>query len=250
MKLPGATKTKIGYATGVEILSLIAAEHRDRVGGFELARVVEAQEHLRRLAGEADSKRRGIHTTYNQIGAATGRLKQQIRTWRNSHPDGAWGGAFERRSWPSRAMSSLRSTTARSSFECSPACAANRPCRCVSNPRGRAYRYRTADVRAWGGTGHEGATTACKDAQLRGALWRERVRVGVAARGRVLDRGSEGADSPIQRAVPNDPRLYDVGGSGGAKQGLYDDAQRTTSGISRISTLRSFRTVRPWNGRR
>ncbi len=74
MGLPGAQKTKTGYATGVEVLGLMAAEH-------EIARVVLNWRELTKLKSTyADALERliaedgRIHTTYNQTGAATGRL--------------------------------------------------------------------------------------------------------------------------------------------------------------------------------
>ncbi|HWD41420.1 MAG TPA: DNA polymerase I [Fimbriimonas sp.] len=74
LQLPGATKTKTGYATGVEVLSVIAAEH-------EIAAEVLSWRELTKLKSTyADSLEKliqsdgRIHTTYNQIGAATGRL--------------------------------------------------------------------------------------------------------------------------------------------------------------------------------
>lgn len=74
MQIPGAQKTKTGYATGVEVLSLIAAEH-------EIAQEVLNWRELTKLKSTyADSLDRliqddgRIHTTYSQAVAATGRL--------------------------------------------------------------------------------------------------------------------------------------------------------------------------------
>jgi DNA polymerase-1 len=74
LKLPGATKTKTGYATGVEILSVLAAEH-------EIAAEVLNWRELTKLKSTyADSLEKlvqddgRIHTTYSQAVAATGRL--------------------------------------------------------------------------------------------------------------------------------------------------------------------------------
>jgi len=74
MGLPGAQKTKTGYATGVEVLGLLAPEH-------EIAAVVQNWRELTKLKSTyADALERliqsdgRIHTTYNQTGAATGRL--------------------------------------------------------------------------------------------------------------------------------------------------------------------------------
>jgi DNA polymerase-1 len=74
LKLPGATKTKTGYATGAEILSVLAAEH-------EIATEVMSWRELSKLKSTyADSLGKliqsdgRIHTTYNQAVAATGRI--------------------------------------------------------------------------------------------------------------------------------------------------------------------------------
>jgi len=74
MKLPGAQKTKTGYATGVEVLADLAAEHEI------VSEVLNWRELTKLKSTYADSLERlvrddgRIHTTYNQTGAATGRL--------------------------------------------------------------------------------------------------------------------------------------------------------------------------------
>jgi DNA polymerase I len=74
LKLPGATKTKTGYATGVEVLGELAAEHEiaaEVLNWRELTRLKSTYaDSLERLVA-ADGR---IHTTYNQAVAATGRL--------------------------------------------------------------------------------------------------------------------------------------------------------------------------------
>ena len=72
--LPGAQKTKTGYATGVEILEPLAAEH-------EIAAEILSWRELTRLKstyadalGKLIREDGRIHTTYNQAVAATGRL--------------------------------------------------------------------------------------------------------------------------------------------------------------------------------
>ncbi len=74
LKLPGASKTKTGYATGVEILEPLAAEH-------EIAAEILSWRELTRLKstyadalGKLIREDGRIHTTYNQAVAATGRL--------------------------------------------------------------------------------------------------------------------------------------------------------------------------------
>jgi len=74
MGLPGAQKTKIGYATGVEILSVLAAEHEiasEVLNWRELSKLKSTYADSLEKLVQADSR---IHTTYNQAGAATGRL--------------------------------------------------------------------------------------------------------------------------------------------------------------------------------
>jgi DNA polymerase-1 len=74
MKIPGATKTKTGYATGAEILGELAAEHPIA------AEVMHWRELTKLKSTYADSLEKliqpdgRIHTTYNQSVAATGRL--------------------------------------------------------------------------------------------------------------------------------------------------------------------------------
>ncbi|HJP81917.1 MAG TPA: DNA polymerase I [Fimbriimonadaceae bacterium] len=74
LQIPGAQKTKTGYATGAEILSVLAPQ-------YEIASEIMNWRELTKLKSTyADALERyiepdgRIHTTYNQIGAATGRL--------------------------------------------------------------------------------------------------------------------------------------------------------------------------------
>ncbi len=74
LKLPGAQKTKTGYATGVEVLGELAGQYPI------VAQVLSWRELTKLKSTYADSLERliqpdgRIHTTYNQAGAATGRL--------------------------------------------------------------------------------------------------------------------------------------------------------------------------------
>ena len=74
MKIPGATKTKTGYATGAEVLGELAAQYPIA------AEVMHWRELTKLKSTYADSLERliqpdgRIHTTYNQAVAATGRL--------------------------------------------------------------------------------------------------------------------------------------------------------------------------------
>jgi DNA polymerase-1 len=74
LKLPGAQKTKTGYATGVEVLSLIPPD-------YEIAGLVLSWRELSKLKSTYADALGGliredgrIHTTYNMTVAATGRL--------------------------------------------------------------------------------------------------------------------------------------------------------------------------------
>lgn len=74
LKLPDGSKTKTGWATGVEVLGKLAAEYpiaEEVLKWRELSKLKSTYaDSLERLI--ADDGR--IHTTYNQTGAATGRL--------------------------------------------------------------------------------------------------------------------------------------------------------------------------------
>jgi DNA polymerase-1 len=72
--IPGAQKTKTGYATGVEVLSLVAAEHeiaQEVLNWRELTKLKSTYADSLEKLIQADGR---IHTTYNQAVAATGRL--------------------------------------------------------------------------------------------------------------------------------------------------------------------------------
>jgi DNA polymerase-1 len=74
MKLPGATKTKTGYATGVEILSVLAAEHEiasEVMNWRELSKLKSTYADSLGKLIQSDGR---IHTTFNQAVAATGRI--------------------------------------------------------------------------------------------------------------------------------------------------------------------------------
>jgi len=73
--LPGAQKTKTGYATGAEVLQLVTHEIAQEVLSWrELSKLKSTYaDSLEKLIA-ADGR---IHTTYSQTVAATGRLFQQ-----------------------------------------------------------------------------------------------------------------------------------------------------------------------------
>jgi DNA polymerase I len=74
LQIPGATKTKTGYATGAEVLSLIAPQYEiasEVLNWRELSKLKSTYADALEKLIQPDGR---IHTTYNQIGAATGRL--------------------------------------------------------------------------------------------------------------------------------------------------------------------------------
>lgn len=77
LKLPGAKKTKTGYATGAEVLSVLAEQHpicQEVLTWRELTKLRSTYaDSLPRMIGP-DGR---IHTTFNQAVAATGRLSSE-----------------------------------------------------------------------------------------------------------------------------------------------------------------------------
>ncbi len=74
LQIPGAQKTKTGYATGVEVLSQIAPQYEiaaEVLNWRELTKLKSTYADALEKLIQPDGR---IHTTYNQIGAATGRL--------------------------------------------------------------------------------------------------------------------------------------------------------------------------------
>src|SRR5699024_10181562 len=72
--LPGATKTKTGYATGVEILEPLAAEHEIAAEILSWREITRLKSTYADALGKLIREDGRIHTTYNQAVAATGRL--------------------------------------------------------------------------------------------------------------------------------------------------------------------------------
>ncbi|RYG33848.1 DNA polymerase I, partial [bacterium] len=77
LKLPGATKTKTGYATGVEILGELAAEHEIAAKVLEWRELSKLKSTYADSLGKLVREDGRIHTTYNQAVAATGRLSSE-----------------------------------------------------------------------------------------------------------------------------------------------------------------------------
>jgi DNA polymerase-1 len=75
LQIPGQKKTKTGYATGAEVLQLLAPTHQicaDVLSWRELSKLKST--YADALPKLIDPKTGRIHTTYNQTVAATGRL--------------------------------------------------------------------------------------------------------------------------------------------------------------------------------
>lgn len=83
LKLPGATKTKTGYATGVEVLGEMAATHEivgEVLSWRELSKLKSTYADSLEKLIHSDGR---IHTTYNQAVAATGRLSSNDPNMQN-----------------------------------------------------------------------------------------------------------------------------------------------------------------------
>ncbi|RYG22307.1 DNA polymerase I [bacterium] len=72
--LPGASKTKTGYATGVEVLEPLAAEHEIAAEVLSWREMTKLKSTYADALGKLIREDGRIHTTYNQTIAATGRL--------------------------------------------------------------------------------------------------------------------------------------------------------------------------------
>jgi DNA polymerase-1 len=72
--LPGASKTKTGYATGVEILEPLAAEHEIAAEVLSWREMTKLKSTYADALGKMIREDGRIHTTYTQTIAATGRL--------------------------------------------------------------------------------------------------------------------------------------------------------------------------------
>ena len=75
LKLPPVKKTKTGYSTDADVLEQLALGPRAAGQDHRAPHAGQAQVHLRRRAADADQPGPGrIHTSFNQLVAATGRL--------------------------------------------------------------------------------------------------------------------------------------------------------------------------------
>ena len=75
LALPGGVRKKSGYATGLEVLGPLAAEHKVAAKLLEYREVAKLKStYVDALPALIDKKTGRVHTTLHQLGAATGRL--------------------------------------------------------------------------------------------------------------------------------------------------------------------------------
>ncbi|MBV8364996.1 MAG: DNA polymerase I, partial [Candidatus Eremiobacteraeota bacterium] len=75
LALPHGGKTKTGYATGIDVLAPLAAEHDIAAKVLEFREVAKLKgTYVDALPALIDAKTGRLHTTFHQLGAATGRL--------------------------------------------------------------------------------------------------------------------------------------------------------------------------------
>ncbi len=74
LQIPGAKKTKTGYATGIEILGELAGEHEIAAKVLEWRELTKLKNTYVDSLPKLIARDGRIHTTYNQMGAVTGRL--------------------------------------------------------------------------------------------------------------------------------------------------------------------------------
>ncbi len=201
LKLPPVRRTKTGYSTDADVLEQLALGH-------ELpARIVEHRTLAKLKSTYADSlptlinPRTGrIHTSFNQLVAATGRLVVE-QSERPEHPGAHRAGpAHPGRVRPRvRAGSSSPRTTRRSSCASSPTSRGEESL-IEAFRRGEDIHRRTASevfgVRARGGD--PGAARHRQDHQLRGDLRGHRLRP--LARARYEHQAGAGVPRPLLRA--------------------------------------------------
>ena len=97
LKLPGSKKTQTGYATGIEVLAPLAAEHEIAAKILEYREVAKLKStYVDALPALVDPSSGRLHTTLNQIGAATGRLSSNNPNLQNIPVRGEAGRAVRR----------------------------------------------------------------------------------------------------------------------------------------------------------
>jgi len=103
MSLPGGIKKKTGYATGIEILGPLAAEHPIAAKILEYREVAKLKStYVDALPSLLNPKTGCVHTTFHQLGAATGRLSSTNPNLQNIPVRTAAGKAIRRAFVPRR----------------------------------------------------------------------------------------------------------------------------------------------------
>ena len=97
MAIAGGTKKKTGYATGSEVLAPLAAEHPIAAKILEYREVAKLKStYVDALPALLDQKTGCVHTTFHQLGAATGRLSSTNPNLQNIPVRTAAGRAIRR----------------------------------------------------------------------------------------------------------------------------------------------------------
>jgi len=97
MSLPGGIKKKTGYATGIEVLGPLSAEHPIAAKILEYREVAKLKStYVDALPMLVDPKTGRVHTTLHQLGAATGRLSSTNPNLQNIPVRTAAGKAIRR----------------------------------------------------------------------------------------------------------------------------------------------------------
>ena len=102
MALPGGTKKKTGFATGIEVLAPLAAEHPIAAKILDYREVAKLKStYVDALPALVDPKTGWLRTTLHQLGAATGRLSSTNPNLQNIPVRTAAGRAIRRAFVPS-----------------------------------------------------------------------------------------------------------------------------------------------------
>ncbi|HYK54440.1 MAG TPA: DNA polymerase I, partial [Candidatus Eremiobacteraceae bacterium] len=108
MSLPGGIKKKTGYATGIEVLGPLSAEHPIAAKILEYREVAKLKStYVDALPALVNPKTGAVHTTFHQLGAATGRLSSTNPNLQNIPVRTAAGKAIRRAFVPRRADMAL-----------------------------------------------------------------------------------------------------------------------------------------------
>jgi DNA polymerase-1 len=153
LQLPAQRKTKTGFSTDAEVLEELAPLHpiaekilRHRILAKLKGTYVDA------LPSLIDARTGRLHTSYNQTGAATGRISSSDPNLQNIPIRSEVGARSGARSSPTTATCWWRRTTRRSSCACWRTCRATPRCSTPSPATRTCTRARRARCSAWGRT--------------------------------------------------------------------------------------------------